>query len=87
MLPLKLQTTSQLASRLAELVVFDLPDDYFDHYRDRIAAVSGDDVRRVARENIHLDRLAVVVVGDADQIQDPIRALDLGPVEVHETPA
>jgi zinc protease len=83
-MPLKLQTTDQVASRLSELVVYGLPDDYFDTVRDRIAAVSGDDVHRVASEQVRPDRLAVVVVGDADQIEEPIRALDLGPIEIHE---
>ena len=84
-MPLKLQTTAQVASRLSELVVFDLPDDYFDTTRDRIAGVTAEDVERVANEQIRPDRLAVVVVGDAEQIEEPLRALDLGPIETHET--
>ena len=83
-LPLTLQTTGQLAGRIGELVVFDLPDDYFASYRDRIAAVSAADVHRVAREAVRPDRLAIVVVGDADQIRDPLEDLGLGPLEVHD---
>jgi zinc protease len=84
-LPLRLQTTGALASRIAELVVFDLPIDYFQNYRDRIRKVSGEDVHRVAREHIRPDRLAVVIVGDSDQILEPVRALGLGPIEVHRS--
>lgn len=82
-MPLKLQTAQQVASRLAELVVFDLPDDYFDTLRDRIAAVTADDVHRVASEHVRPDRLAVVVVGDAEQVEEPIRELGIGEIEVH----
>ncbi|HSH45829.1 MAG TPA: pitrilysin family protein, partial [Longimicrobiales bacterium] len=82
-LPLRLETTSQLASRVSELVVYDLPDDYFDHYRDRIAAVPADEVRRVAREAVRPESMAIVVVGDADQIRGDLEALDLGPIQVH----
>lgn len=82
-LPLQLQTTDALAARLADLVVYDLPADYFDHYRERIAGVSADDVRRVASDHIHMDRLAVVVVGDAGQIEAPLRELGLGEIEIH----
>jgi zinc protease len=82
-LPLELQTTDQLASRLADLVIFHLPDDYFQQYRDRIAAVTPEDVLRVAREHLRLDRLAIVVVGDATQIEAPLVALGLGEVRVH----
>jgi predicted Zn-dependent peptidase len=85
-LPLQLQTTEQLAGRLAELVVHDLPADYFDDYRERVESITADDVVRVAREHLRLDNLAIVVVGDAESIADSLRAIDAGPVEVHEVP-
>ncbi len=44
-----------------------------------------DDTQRVARELVAPDRLAVVVVGDAEQIEAPIRELDLGPITVHDS--
>lgn len=84
-LPLKLQTTAQVADRLSELVIYDLPDDYFDTTRAQIAAVTRDDALRVARELVDPDRLAVVVVGDGEQIEAPIRELDLGPLTIHES--
>lgn len=84
-MPLKLQTTAQVASRLSELVVYGLPDDYFDTSRERIAAVTHDDVHRVAANHIRPDRLAIVIVGDAEEIEAPIRELDLGPIEIHES--
>jgi zinc protease len=83
-MPLELQTTDQLASRLADLVIFHLPDDYFQQYRDRIASVTPADVQRVAHDHLRIDRLAIVVVGDASAIAEPLRELGLGEVEVHE---
>jgi zinc protease len=84
-LPLRLQTTAALAGRVAEIVVFDLSTDYFQHYRDRIGAVTRDDVHRVAREAVRPDAMAVVVVGDASEIDEPLRALNLGPLEIHRS--
>lgn len=84
-LPLRLQTTAELASRLSGLFLFDLPTDYFQSYRERIAAVSGEEVRRVAREAIRPQAMNIVVVGDAEQIEAPLRELGLGDVHVHET--
>lgn len=83
-LPLELRTTEQLASRLADLVIFDLPDDYFQQYRERIAAVSAADVHRVAREHLRLDRLTVVVVGDAGRIAPELETLGIGEVKIHQ---
>lgn len=85
-LPLQLQTTGQLASRLADLVLYDLPEEYLEEYRDRIADVTADDVHRVAREHLRLDRLAVIVVGDAEAVKPDLEALDLGAVEVRPSP-
>lgn len=82
-LPLELQTTEQLAARVADIVIFDLPDSYFQDYRARLATITPDDVHRVARTHLRSDRLAIVVIGDADQITEPLRALGVGPVEVH----
>ena len=43
--------------------------EYLMQYRDRISAVSGDDVLRVAREYLHPDQLVFLVVGDLDTIE------------------
>ncbi|HSJ12890.1 MAG TPA: pitrilysin family protein [Longimicrobiales bacterium] len=81
--PLQLQTTDQLAARLAELVTYDLPADYFAHYRDRITAVTRDDVLRAARAHVRPRELAIVVVGDAASLHQELADLDLAPVERH----
>jgi zinc protease len=83
-LPLSMQTTDDLAGRIAELHTFDLPSDHFDDFRARIGAVQRDDVVRVAREHLHLDRLAIVVVGSADNVRDELQALELGDIVHHE---
>ncbi len=84
-LPLELQTTDQLASRLADLVIFGLPDDYFEQYRERIGAVTAEDVQRVARDHLRIDRLAIVVVGDAERIAPELESLGAGTVEVRRS--
>ena len=76
------ETTGDLLARLQELIVYDLPRDYFSHYVPSLRAVTAADVQRAAREHIHPGRVAVVVVGDRRAIERGIRALDLGPVTV-----
>ncbi len=80
--PLRMETTAQLAARLAEVIIFDLPDDYHHTYRDRIRAVDVESARVVVREHFRPERAAVIVVGDADRIGVELEALELGPVEV-----
>ena len=80
--PLTLQTTSGVASRLAELVLYGLPGDYFEHYPAQVLAVSADEVHRAANQYLDPAAAAVVIAGDAARIREEIEALDLGPVEV-----
>lgn len=82
-LPLELQTTEQLAARLADLVIYDLADDYFDRYRERILAVTPEEVQRVARTHLRPESLAIVIVGDAAAIVPALEGLGVGPVQVH----
>lgn len=85
-MPLQLQTTAQLATRIDDIVVYDLPLDWFRHYRRRIEEVSADDVLRVAREYLRPDRLAIVVVGAADEVRPDLEKLGVGPVLPLEMP-
>jgi zinc protease len=82
-LPLELQTTEQLAGRLADIVIFGLPDDYFASYPAHIAAVSREDVARVAREQLMTDNLSIVIVGNAGAVVDELKKPGYGPVELH----
>lgn len=82
--PLRLQTTGGIAARLAELAIYDLPDDYFDHYRQRIVDVSAADVQRAAERHVRPGDAVVVIVGDADQIRAPLESLELGPLQIVE---
>ncbi len=80
--PLRLQTTDGVASRLAELLIYDLPHSYVDEYPDRVLAVSDSDVLATARNRIRPDEMTVLVVGDATTVRPALEALDLGPIEV-----
>jgi zinc protease len=83
--PLRMETTAQLAARMAELLIFDLPDDYHHTYRERIRAVTPERAVKAAERHYRPEEAAVVIVGDAGQIRDEVEALDLGPVEVKES--
>ena len=79
-LPGDFETTAGAASRFRELLVYGLPSDYFEHYAERINAVTAADVQRVARQYIDPEHFDIVVVGDKAQIEAGIRALGEGSV-------
>lgn len=80
--PLRMETAPQLAARMAELHIFGLPLDYHHGYRERIRAVTPESIHEVLAGILDPEQCAVVVVGDADELQAPLEALGLGEVEV-----
>jgi zinc protease len=70
--PIRYETTSAIAAALANLVIHDLPDGYYDEYRDRVRAVTTAGVLRAAQAHLHPDQLRIVVVGDPAVIATPV---------------
>ena len=83
-LPAEFETTSDIAFRLAPLAIYDLPLDYFNTYAQQIDAVTGADVQRVAQQHVRPDNIAVVIVGDLKTIEQGIRAVQIGKVEIRD---
>ena len=76
------QAVGQIANQLEDLYLYDLPLDYFNGYVQGVLGVTRDDVRRVARQYLVANRMAIVVVGDRSKVEAGIRALKLGDVTV-----
>ena len=81
--PLLIDVPAKIASLVSDLRVFDLPDDYWDSYRSRIAGVSTEQALRTAAKHIRPERALVVVVGKAAEIAQPLGKY--GPVTVVDT--
>jgi zinc protease len=82
--PIRFEGTAEVAGGLANVEIFRLPTNYFDTYRERVGAVTADDVLRVARAHLDPSRLQVVVVGNAEAIRESLTTLAIGPVAVYD---
>jgi zinc protease len=80
--PAAFETTSGMAGNLSELVIYDLPESFFNEYVPKIQAVTAADIERAAKQYLVTEAFAVVVVGDLARIEKPIREAKLGPVRV-----
>ncbi|MBI2188988.1 MAG: insulinase family protein [Acidobacteria bacterium] len=80
--PAEFETSTDLSRQLEELVVYRLPDDYFERYVPNVLAVTAAAVQQAAERDIQPSRFAVVAVGDRKIIEPGVRALNLGPVRV-----
>ncbi|MEA2488801.1 MAG: zinc protease [Acidobacteriota bacterium] len=73
--PATVQTASDIASRLVDMELYGLPEDYFDHYRENIANVTKEHIEHVAQKYIDPDRAIIVIVGNASEIREPLGTL------------
>ncbi len=75
--PIRFETTGAVASALSNMVIHDLPSDYYRSYRSKVHAVTATDVLDAARKHIDPDRMRTLVLGDPELISaqmDDIRA-------------
>jgi len=83
-LPGQFETTSQTASSIGQLFVYDQPLDYYRTLPGKIDAVQAADMRRVAEKYLKPQELVIVAVGDRGKIEPGLRKLSFGPVEIRD---
>ena len=93
--PLTIETPSAIALQVLNAVFYGLDLNELQTYRERVNAITPDDIQRVAREYLRPERLSIVLVGDAsvfakqlagvgfDQFERiPLADLDLGSADL-----
>ena len=81
-LPGRWETAQAVARDIAELVRFDLPDDYWNGYAELVGGLDVAEVRDAAKRTLLPGQLTWVVVGDLDVIEAEVRALALGEIRI-----
>jgi zinc protease len=71
--PIRLETQEGLIDQLVQIKMYDLPADYLQTYRERVMAVTKEDVQRVARQYVTPDTAAIIIVGDGKAIMEQIK--------------
>jgi predicted Zn-dependent peptidase len=79
---LQLESPQSVLQNAITQKLYGLPADYWDTYPQKIAAVTTDDVQRVARKYLDLEHLQIVAVGDAKKIADLLK--QYGQVETYD---
>jgi zinc protease len=81
-LPATFASVGGINAAITNIWTQSLPDDYYQQYAKAIAAVTKNDVLRVARTYIDVDHLAIVIVGDRASIEAPLKATAIAPIAV-----
>jgi zinc protease len=79
-LPATFASVGAINGAITSLWLQGLPDDYYQQYGKAVAAVTKEDVLRVAKKYIDIDRLAIVIVGDQKSVEAPLKATNIAPI-------
>lgn len=71
--PIRAETQEGLTNLLVNQYLYGLDEDYLQTYREKVAAVTAEDVHRVAQKHVRPDEMAIVVVGDAAEVLPQVR--------------
>ena len=81
-LPGEYEGAGAVLGSLQSIVVYHRPDDYVQTYKQRVEAQTDADVEAAAKLVIQPQALTWVVIGDLKQIEQPLRALKIGALQV-----
>ena len=83
-LPATFASVNSINNALTTLWTQQLPDDYYQQYAKRVAAITREDVLKVAKQYVTVDHLAIVIVGDKSVIEGPLKAANIAPIVYYD---
>jgi len=84
-LPGRFERGTEAAATFAELFTYDLPLDYFSTLPERINAVTPEQAQAAAQKYILPEKMIVLTVGDRAKIEEDMKKLNLGKIEIRDT--
>jgi len=84
-MPGRFERGTDAAGTFAELFVYDLPLDYFSKFPATVDAVTAEQAQSMAKKYIHPEQLVVLAVGDRGKIEEELKKLNLGKIEIRDT--
>ena len=66
--PRGFETADQIGRAIAQIALYDLPDDYFTTFVPKVLALTPEDLTRAAATHIDPSRFLTVIVGDRDKM-------------------
>jgi zinc protease len=82
--PLTIETADAIATQVLNVLFYGLPVDQLQSFRERVNAVTTDEVQRVSRFYLRPDRLSIVLVGNSQAFIPQLRRLGFDRFEVIE---
>jgi len=83
-MPSRFETSTDTVGQLTNTFVFELGPDFYSRYARKLADVTEQNVNEVARRHLSPEKLIFVIVGDRAKIEEEIRKLGLGAIEIRD---
>jgi zinc protease len=80
----RFESSEQTSNTVGELFTYRLPLDYYQQLPGRIAIVTSEDVQHMAIRYIHPESSVVIGAGDRAKIEEQLKKLSIGTVEVRD---
>jgi zinc protease len=80
----RFESGEQTANTVGDLFVYEFALDYYQQLPGKIMAVTSEDVQRMAQKYIHPENAVVIGAGDRSKIEDQLKKLSIGDVEVRD---
>ena len=79
--PQQFQTVGNIAGQVANMIMYDLPDDEWLRYINDLESITPQQATKAARDHLNPDALLIVIVGDREKIEPGLQELGLGEVK------
>jgi zinc protease len=79
--PLTIETPNAIATQIVNVLFYGLPVGDLQNFRERVNAVTVDDIQRVAKLYLKPDRLSVVLVGNAGEFTTQLQGIGFSSFE------
>jgi zinc protease len=69
------ETMGAVSGSLSEMIIYNLPEDYFETYSQRVKNLSLDQIHSTAKDLLEPDNLVWIVVGDKSKVESGLKEL------------
>ncbi|MDD5363037.1 MAG: pitrilysin family protein [Ignavibacteria bacterium] len=80
--PLQLETSNSVAGKLLSLDLYDIDNNFYNHYLSSVNSLTADDLMETAKKYIRPDELTIVAVGKLKRLKTQLK--DFGNLEIIE---
>lgn len=73
--PLQLETPNAIASKLINLKLYGIEDDYYSTYLSKVNAITREEIKETAEKYLHPDNMVISIAGNPKEIEEEMKQI------------